>query len=154
HVVYHSCRNRHCPKCQATTRARWLEQQTRSLLPVEYFHGVFTLPMEVAAVALANPVTLSNLLFQAARETPQEGAADPKYLGAVPGLLLVLHTWGQNLQHHPHVHAVVTGGGLSCDAVGRVAALPRWVSCRPGFFLPVRVLSRKFRGKFLALLRQ
>jgi hypothetical protein len=153
-LVYHSCRNRHCPKCQATSRARWLEKQTRTLLPVEYFHVVFTLPAAVAEVALVNPVTIYNLLFQAARETLQEVAADPKHLGAVLGMLLVLHTWGQNLHHHPHVHGVVTGGGLSCDARGEVEASPRWLSCRPGFFLPVRVLSRKYRGKFLARLRQ
>jgi hypothetical protein len=153
-AVYHSCRNRHCPKCQAATRARWLQQQTASLLPVEYFHVVFTLPAEVAAVALANPVTVYNLLFQAAKETLMEVAADPRHLGAVIGVLLVLHTWGQNLHHHPHVHGVVTGGGLSCNARGEVAETPRWLSCRPGFFLPVRVLSRKYRGKFLALLRQ
>jgi Putative transposase len=115
---------------------------------------VFTLPQEVAAVALVNPVTVYNLLFQAACDTLQEVAANPKYLGAVVGLLLVLHTWGQNLHHHPHVHGMVTGGGLSCDARGRVEVQPRWLSCRPGFFLPVRVLSRVYRGKFLALLRQ
>jgi hypothetical protein len=153
-AVYHSCRNRHCPKCQAATRARWLEQQSQQLLPVEYFHVVFTLPAEVALVALANPVTLYGLLFQAAKQTLLEVAASPKHLGAVPGILMVLHTWGQNLHHHPHVHCVVTGGGLSCDAGGAVEEEPRWVSCRPGFFLPVRVLSRVYRGKFLALLRQ
>ena len=153
-VAYHSCRNRHCPRCQAATRARWLAQQTVCLLPVAYFHVVFTLPQEVAAVALANPVTIYNLLFQAAHETLQEVAADPKHLGAVLGILMVLHTWGQDLHHHPHVHCVVTGGGLSCDPRGQPDAVPRWVSCRPGFFLPVRVLSRKYRGKFLALLRQ
>jgi Putative transposase/Transposase zinc-binding domain len=154
HAVYHSCRNRHCPKCQAQSRARWLAQQQETLLPVEYFHVVFTLPEEVAAVALANPVTVYNLLFQAARETLLEVAADPKHLGALPGVLMVLHTWGQNLHHHPHVHCVATGGGLSCNTRGEVDETPRWVSCRPGFFLPVRVLSRKYRGKFLELLRQ
>ena len=154
HAVYHSCRNRHCPRCQGATRAHWLEQQTRHLLPVEYFHVVFTLPAEVAEVALANPVTVYNLLFQAARETLAEVAANPKHLGALPGMLMVLHTWGQNLHHHPHVHCVVTGGGLSCNERGVVDASPRWLSCPPGFFLPVRVLSRKYRGKFLALLRQ
>ena len=154
HAVYHSCRNRHCPRCQGATRARWLEQQTRHLLPVQYFHVVFTLPAEVAAVALVNPVTVYNLLFQAARETLMEVAANPKHLGAALGVLMVLHTWGQNLHHHPHVHCVVTGGGLSCNERGLVDASPRWLSCRPGFFLPVRVLSRKYRGKFLALLRQ
>jgi len=154
HAVYHSCRNRHCPKCQAQSRARWLAQQLETLLPVEYFHVVFTLPQEVAAVALANPVTVYNLLFQAARETLLQVAADPRHLGALPGVLMVLHTWGQNLHHHPHVHCVATGGGLSCNVRGEVDEKPCWVSCRPGFFLPVRVLSRKYRGKFLALLRQ
>jgi len=153
-AVYHSCRNRHCPKCQAATRAHWLEQQSQHLLPVEYFHVVFTLPAAVAAVALANPVTVYNLLFQAVKETLMEVAADSRHLGAVLGVLLVLHTWGQNLHHHPHVHGVVTGGGLSCNARGEVDESPRWVSCRPGFFLPVRVLSRVYRGKFLAGLRQ
>jgi len=131
-----------------------LEQQSQHLLPVEYFHVVFTLPAEVAEVALANPVTVYGLLFQAAKETLLDVAANPKHLGALPGILMVLHTWGQNLHHHPHVHCVVTGGGLGCNARGEVEPAPRWVSCRPGFFLPVRVLSRVYRGKFLALLRQ
>ncbi len=154
HAVYHSCRNRHCPKCQARNRALWLEQQQASLLPVEYFHVVFTLPEEVARVALVNPASVYSLLFQAASQTLAEVAADPKHLGALPGMLLVLHTWGQTLTHHPHVHCVVTGGGLSCNARGEVDEQPRWRPCRPGFFLPVKVLSRKFRGKFLALLRE
>ncbi len=154
HAVYHSCRNRHCPRCQAQSRARWLEQQQANLLPVEYFHVVFTLPEEVARVALVNPATIYGLLFQATRQTLIEVAADPKHLGALPGMLLVLHTWGQTLSHHPHLHCVVSGGGLSCDARGEVDEQPCWRSCRPGFFLPVKVLSRKFRGKFLALLRE
>jgi hypothetical protein len=153
-AVYHSCRNRHCPKCQGANRARWLERQQQCLLPVEYFHVVFTLPAEVAEVALVNPVTIYNLLFRAARATLVQVAANPKFLGAALGVLLVLHTWGQNLHHHPHVHGVVSGGGLSCDEAGKVDTSPRWVSCRRGFFLPVRVLSRVYRGKFLALLRQ
>jgi hypothetical protein len=152
-IAYNSCRNRHCPKCQALTRARWLDQQAEHLLPVEYYHVVFTLPAELSELALANPRALYDLLLRSAAATLRAVAADPKHLGAVPGMLLVLHTWGQNLHHHPHVHAVVTGGGLSCDGAGRVEAAPRWRACRPGFFLPVRVLSRVFRGKFLAGVR-
>jgi hypothetical protein len=153
-IYYNSCRNRHCPSCQAGQRARWLEREAQWLLPVEYHHVVFTLPSELSEVALRHPVTVYNLLFQSASETIRQIAADPKYLGAQVGLLLMLHTWGQNLHHHPHVHGIVTGGGLSCDASGQVDPSPRWVSCRPGFFLPVRVLSRVYRGKFLAGLRQ
>jgi hypothetical protein len=148
-IAYNSCRNRHCPKCQAQARARWLEREATNLLPVEYYHVVFTLPGEIAELALANRVALYDLLFQAAAAAVREVAANPKRLGAQVGMLLVLHTWGQNLHHHPHVHAVVTGGGLSCDARGDVVESPRWVSCRAGFFLPVRVLSRVFRGKYL-----
>jgi hypothetical protein len=114
---------------------------------------VFTLPAELAELALTNASALYNLLMQSAAETLREVAANPKHLGAQTGVLMVLHTWGQNLHHHPHVHCVVTGGGLSCNARGEVDARPRWVSCRPGFFLPVRVLSRVYRGKFLAGLR-
>jgi len=152
-IAYNSCRNRHCPKCQALARARWLEQQAEHLLPVAYHHVVFTLPAEVADLALANPTVLYDLLMRSAAATLREVAANPKRLGAVVGVLMVLHTWGQNLHHHPHVHCVVTGGGLSCDASGKIDAAPRWVACRPGFFLPVRVLSRIFRGKFLDGLR-
>jgi hypothetical protein len=153
-IAYNSCRNRHCPKCQAQTRAAWLERQEQSLLPVEYFHVVFTLPQEVAELALANRVAMYDLLFASASATLREVAANPKHLGASLGLLLVLHTWGQNLHHHPHVHGVVTGGGLSCNSQGEIDPSPRWVSCRPGFFLPVRVLSRLFRGKYLDGLRR
>ena len=153
-IAYNSCRNRHCPKCQALSRARWLEREAKLLLPVEYFHVVFTLPREVADLALANPRVMYDALFQAASATLRDVAANPKRLGARIGVLLVLHTWGQNLQHHPHVHGVCTGGGLSCDERGDIDGSPRWVSCRPGFFLPVRVLSRVFRGKYLELLRQ
>jgi hypothetical protein len=152
-IAYNSCRNRHCPKCQALARARWLQREAALLLPVEYHHVVFTLPAEVAELALANPALLYNALFQAASATLRDVAANPKRLGAQIGILMVLHTWGQNLHHHPHVHAVVTGGGLSCDERGALDASPQWRSCRPGFFLPVRVLSRVFRGKYLALLR-
>ena len=149
-VAYNSCRNRHCPKCQALSRARWLERESAYLLAVEYHHVVFTLPAELAELASAHPGPLYHLLMQSAAETLREVAANPKRLGAQVGVLMVLHTWGQNLHHHPHVHCVVTGGGLSCNAKGEVDASPRWVSCRPGFFLPVRVLSRVFRGKFLS----
>ncbi len=150
--AYNSCRNRHCPKCQAMSRAQWLDAQAEFLLPTDYYHVVFTLPAELSDLAKANPKVLYDLLFQSAAATIREVAANPKYLGAMPGLLLVLHTWGQTLQQH--VHGVVTGGGLSCDAAGKIAASPRWLSCRPGFFLPVRVLSRVFRGKYLDALEQ
>jgi Putative transposase/Transposase zinc-binding domain len=145
-VAYNSCRNRHCPKCQATAAADWMEAREAELLPVEYFHVVFTLPAAINPIALQNPRAVYGLLFQAAADTLRRVAADPKHLGAEVGFLAVLHTWGQNLQLHPHVHCVVPGGGLSPDG-------SRWVSCRPGFFLPVRVLSRVFRGKFLAGLK-
>ncbi len=153
-IAYNSCRNRHCPKCQALARARWLEREAALLLPVEYHHVVFTLPAEVADLASANPRTLYDALFQAAAATLRAVAANPKHLGARIGVLLVLHTWGQNLHHHPHVHGVCTGGGLSCNFNGDIEVSPRWTRCRPGFFLPVRVLSRVFRGKYLELLQQ
>jgi hypothetical protein len=152
-IAYNSCRNRHCPKCQALARAHWLDQQAHHLLPVEYHHVVFTLPAELADLALANRVVVYDLLMRSAASTLREVAANPKRLGAVVGVLMVLHTWGQNLCHHPHIHCVVSGGGLSCDASGKIDAAPHWLACRPGFFLPVRVLSRVFRGKFLAGLR-
>ena len=152
-IAYNSCRNRHCPKCQALARARWLEREAKLLLPVEYHHVVFTLPAEVAELALANPALMYNALFQAASATVRDVAANPKRLGAQVGTLMVLHTWGQNLHHHPHVHAVVTGGGLSCNLSSNIDVSPQWRPCRPGFFLPVRVLSRVFRGKYLALLQ-
>jgi hypothetical protein len=123
-------------------------------LPVEYHHVVFTLPEALRPLALQQPRLVYDLLFASAWAAVQELAADPHYLGAVVGLLAVLHTWGQTLCHHPHLHCVVTGGGLSCDGAGRLDEAPRWVACRPGFFLPVRVLGRLFRGKFLAGLRQ
>ena len=152
-VSYNSCRNRHCPKCQASTRAVWLEREAQTLLPVDYYHVVFTLPSGLAPLVLQNQRVLYDLLLRTVWETIRELASDPHYLGATVGLLTVLHTWGQTLSHHPHVHGVVTGGGLACDVHGRTEEPPRWVSCRPGFFLPVRVLSRLFRGKFLAGLR-
>jgi Putative transposase/Transposase zinc-binding domain len=152
-VHYRSCGNRHCPGCGAGKRAAWLEREAALLLPVPYHHVVFTLPEALRELARRAPRLVYSLLFQAASATVQEVAADPKYLGAQVGLLLVLHTWGQNLHLHPHVHGLVTAGGLSCDASGQLEAGPRWVSCRPGFFLPVRVLSRVYRGKFVAGLR-
>jgi hypothetical protein len=145
-IAYNSCRNRHCPKCQATAAAQWMEAREAELLPVEYFHVVLTLPAALAPIALQNPREVYGILFRAAAETLQQIAADPKHLGAEIGFLAILHTWGQNLEHHPHVHCVVPGGGPSPDG-------SRWIACPPGFFLPVRVLSRVFRGKFLALLR-
>jgi hypothetical protein len=152
--VYHSCRNRHCPKCQAHSRAEWLDREAGYLLPVEYHHVVFTLPAEVAALAPANARLVYGLLFEAASCAVAELAAQPKWLGAQVGLVAVLHTWGQTLTLHPHLHVLATGGGLSCDRRGRADDEPVWRSCRPGFFLPVRVLSRLFRGKYLAGLRE
>jgi Putative transposase/Transposase zinc-binding domain len=145
-IAYNSCRNRHCPKCQASAAAEWMEARQAELLPVPYHHVVFTLPAALGPIALQNPQEVYGLLFKTAAETLQQIAADPKHLGAEIGFLAVLHTWGQNLQHHPHVHCVVPGGGLSPDG-------SRWIPCKPGFFLPVRVLSRVFRGKFLALIK-
>ena len=152
-ITYNSCRNRHCPKCQAGRGAVWLEREAKSLLPVEYHHVVFTLPQEVAPLALQNPALVYGLLFRAAAETLRQIAADPKHLGAEIGVVAVLHTWGQTLQHHPHLHCVASGGGLAVDAAGRVLEPARWLSCRPGFFLPVKVLGAVYRGKFLAGLR-
>jgi len=146
-ISYNSCRNRHCPKCQGSQTAQWLEAQQPHLLPVPYFHVVFTLPQLLAPLALRNPRVVYGLLFQAASRTLLEVAANPRHLGATIGFLAVLHTWGQNLHHHPHLHCVVPAGGLAPDG-------SRWVSSSPHFFLPVRVLSRLFRGKFLALLRE
>lgn len=142
-----SCRNRHCPKCQALTKAQWLAEREAELLPVTYYHVVFTLPEEMAAIALQNQRVVYDLLFQATAETLRRIAADPRHLGAELGFLAVLHTWGQNLCHHPHLHCVVPGGGLSRD--GR-----HWVACRAGFFLPVKVLSRLFRRLFFTALAQ
>src|SRR5579872_532541 len=144
--AYNSCRNRHCPKCQGQARAEWLVARQAELLPVPYFHVVFTLPAPVAEIAFQNKETVYAILFRAAAETLRRIAADPKHLGAEIGLVAVLHTWGQNLQHHPHLHCVVPGGGPSPDG-------SRWVACPDGFFLPVKVLSPVFRGKFLAGLR-
>ena len=147
-ILYNSCRNRHCPKCQATARARWLEQREAELLPVPYFHVVFTLPKQIGYLALQNARTIYNTLFRAAAQTLLETAADPRLLGASIGFLAVLHTWGQNLHLHPHLHCVVPGGGISPDG-------SRWIACRTdSFFLPYLLLSQRFRKKFLAQLRQ
>ena len=146
-IAYNSCRNRHCPKCRARARAEWLAAREKDLLAVPYFHVVFTLPDEIGPLALQNKRQVYGILFRAVSETLLTIARDPKHLGAEIGFLAVLHTWGQNLHHHPHVHCVVPGGGLSPDGT-------RWVSCRKNFFLPVRVLSRLFRKRFLVLLRQ
>jgi Zn finger protein HypA/HybF involved in hydrogenase expression len=141
-IAYNSCRNRHCPKCQARAAQQWLEARQVDLLPVEYYHVVFTLPAPIAAIAYTNKAVIYDLLFTVAAETLRTIAADPKHLGADVGVTLVLHSWGSALTHHPHVHGIVPGGGLSIDG-------QRWVRCRPGFFLPVRVLSRLFRRRFL-----
>jgi hypothetical protein len=145
-IAYNSCGNRHCPTCQATAAARWLEARAAELLPVPYFHLVFTLPNVLDPIALANPRVVYDLLLRSAAETVLEVAANADHLEARTGVLAVLHTWGQTLQFHPHVHCVVPGGGLSADGT-------RWIGSRPDFFLPERVLSQVFRGKFLAGLR-
>ena len=141
-IAYNSCRNRHCPKCQSSAAQRWLEARSADLLPVDYYHVVFTLPAPLSALAYTNKEVMYGLLFDIAAQTLRTIAADRKHLGARIGVTLVLHTWGSALTHHPHVHGIVPGGGLALDA-------DRWVPCRPGFFLPVRVLSRLFRRRFL-----
>ena len=141
-IAYNSCRNRHCPKCQGLARAKWLADRAAELLPVPYFHVVFTLPTSVAEIAFHNKAAVYAILFRAAAETLITIAADPRHLGARVGITAVLHTWGQTLTHHPHVHCIVPGGGPSLDGA-------HWIACRPGFFLPVRVLSRLFRRLFL-----
>ena len=146
-IWYNSCRNRHCGKCQSLARAQWIHDRQSELLDTPYFHVVFTLPEPIAAIALYNKQVLYDILFRAVAETLRLIAADPKHLGAEIGFFAVLHTWGQNLLHHPHIHCVVPGGGLSSDGL-------RWISCRPGFFLPVRVLSRLFRRLFLKALQR
>ena len=144
-ISYNSCRNRHCPKCQGAAAREWLEEREAELLPVPYFHVVFTLPGPIADIAYQNKAVIYDLLFKASSETTIRIAADKKHLGAKIGITSVLHTWGSAMTHHPHVHMIVPGGGLSSDGT-------RWVSCRPGFFLPVRVLSRLFRRLFLEML--
>jgi Putative transposase/Transposase zinc-binding domain len=145
--AFNSCRDRHCPKCQGLARAQWIEERQSELLDAPYFHVVFTVPEEIAAIAYQNKQVIYGILFQATAETLKTIASDPKHLGAEIGFFAVLHTWGQNLPFHPHLHCVVPGGGLSPDG-------QRWVSCRPNFFLPVRVLSRLFRRLFLKSLEQ
>ena len=145
-ISYNSCRNRHCPKCQGNARLRWLQARERELLPARYVHVVFTLPRELAPLALQNKRLIYNLLFHASAATLLEIARDPRHLGAEIGFFSVLHTWDQRLQHHPHVHCVLAAGGLAPDH-------SRWISSRRSFFLPVKVLSRVFRGKFVAGLR-
>jgi Putative transposase/Transposase zinc-binding domain len=148
-VAYNSCRNRHCPKCQGPACRDWLAARQGELLPVPYFHVVFTLPAPMAGIAFQNKAAVYSILFKAAAETLLTIAADPKHLGAEIGLVAVLHSWGQNLHYHPHVHCIVPGGGLSPTRSGAA----QWIACRPGFFLPVRVLSRLFRRLFLQDLR-
>ena len=140
-IAYNSCRNRHCPKCQGAVAKQWLAEREADLLPVEYYHVVVTLPAPIAQLAYSNKAVVYGLLFQAAAETLLTIAADPKHLGARIGVTAVLHTWGSALTHHPHLHCIVPGGGIALDGT-------RWVACRPGFFLPVRVLSRLFRRLF------
>lgn len=146
HVAYNSCKNRHCPKCQGPAARDWMAARADDLLPVEYFHVVFTLPAEIARIAYWNKRAVYGLLFKASAETVMTIAADPKRMGARVGMTSVLHTWGSALTHHPHVHMIVPGGGLSLEGT-------RWVPCRPGFFLHVRVLSRLFRRLFLEGMR-
>lgn len=145
-IAYNSCRNRHCPKCQAAAAKRWLEARQAELLPIDYYHVVFTLPAPISDLAYSNKTVIYNILFKAAAQTLQTIARDPKHLGARIGLCMVLHTWGSALTHHPHVHCIVPGGGFSTDD-------SHWVNCKSGFFLPVRVLSRLFRRLFLDQLR-
>jgi hypothetical protein len=147
HPCYNPCSNRHCPKCQSLARAQWIEDRQSELLDCPYFHAVFTVPEQIAAIALQNKRIVYGILFRATSETLLTIAADPKHLGAQIGFFAVLHTWGQNLLHHPHLHCVIPGGGLSPDG-------SRWISSRPGFFLPVRVLSRLFRRLFLQYLQR
>lgn len=142
HIAYNSCKNRHCPKCQGPAARDWMAARAEDLLPVEYFHVVFTLPAEIARIALWNKRAIYGLLFRASAETVTTIAADPKRMGARVGMTSVLHTWGSALTHHPHIHMIVPGGGLSRDG-------NQWVACKPGFFLHVRVLSRLFRRRFL-----
>jgi hypothetical protein len=141
-IAYNSCRNRHCPKCQGAAAREWLAEREAELLSVPYYHVVFTLPAAIAAIAYQNKAAIYNLLFKAAAETVLTIAADPKHLGARIGITAVLHTWGSTLVHHPHIHMIVPGGGISLDG-------QRWVSCRPRFFLPVPVLAELFRGRML-----
>jgi len=141
-IAYNSCRNRHCPKCQGAAAKLWLAERAANLLPVPYYHVVFTLPAPIGDIAYQNKAAIYDILFKTSAETVMTIAADPKHLGASVGITAVLHTWGSAMTHHPHVHMIVPGGGISLDG-------KRWIACRPGFFLPVRVLSRLFRRLFL-----
>ena len=145
-ISYNSCRNRHCPKCQTLAKEKWIEARSDDLLPIEYFHVVFTIPSELNPLVSLNRKVMYDLLFRSVSETLVKLSNDPKHLGARIGAICILHTWGQSLMDHPHIHCIVTGGGLSSDG-------NRWVSCRKGFFLPVRVLSTLFSGKFLDYLK-
>jgi hypothetical protein len=146
-ISYNSCRNRHCPKCQTLQKERWIEARCEDLLPVQYFHVVFTIPSELNPLVIMNQRAMYNILFRSVSETLLELSDNPKHLGAHTGFIGILHTWGQNLMDHPHIHCVVPGGGLSPHR-------SRWVSCRKRFFIPVRVLSALFRGKFLDYLKR
>lgn len=146
-ISYNSCRNRHCPKCQSLDKERWIEERKKDILPTHYFHTVFTLPEKLRPLALRNQNVVYPILFKAVSETVRELTQDPKHLGAEVGFIAVLHTWSQTLMDHPHVHCIVTGGGLSPDG-------KEWIPCKEEFFLPVKVVSRLFRGKFLAYLKE
>lgn len=146
-ISYNSCRNRHCPKCQTLAKEKWLLERKKDLLAVSYFHIVFTIPEELNFLTLTNQKEMYSILFKATSETLLELSKEPKYLGAEIGFTTILHTWGQNLMHHPHIHCVVPSGGLSIDN-------SRWINSKKDFFIPVRVLSRKFRGKFLYYLKK
>lgn len=146
-ISYNSCRDRHCPKCQGLAREKWVLNRKKDLLPIGYFHVVLAIPAELNPLVLQNQKKLYGLLFKASSDTLMELAKDPKYLGAEPGLISILHTWGQNLMHHPHLHFIVTGGGLSLKR-------EKWISSKERFFLPVKVLSRLFRGKFMSSLKK
>jgi hypothetical protein len=144
---YNSCRNRHCPKCQGMEQLKWVDKRTDDLLPVRYFHTVFTIPRELNDLCLGNKKLLYDILFKASKETILTVSRNEKHLGASPGIISVLHTWGQNLMDPPHIHMIITGGGISNDG-------EKWIDSRKKFFLPVKVLSRVFRGKFLAMLKE
>jgi hypothetical protein len=146
-VSYNSCRDRHCPKCQGLARESWLMNRKSDMMPIRYFHVVFTMPQELNDIALRNQKVVYDLLFKAVSETLLQVSRDPKFLGAQIGFMSILHTWGQNLMHHPHIHCVVSGGGLSIDGL-------KWIHSRKKFFVPVKVLSKKFKGKFLAFLKE
>ncbi|SNT32760.1 Putative transposase, partial [Anaerovirgula multivorans] len=146
-ISYNSCRNRHCPKCQSLAKERWLEDRKKDLIPIQYFHVVFTVPNILNNLMLNNKKEMYSILFKASSETLIELSEDTKYIGAEIGFISVLHTWGQNLMDHPHIHSIVTGGGLSMDK-------KRWITSRDGFFIPIKVISAVFKGKFLYYLKE